>query len=277
MVCNGNNVFNWQFEAEIPVSGSGMEGLAVAVPHRNQLLALHANPLPVPLQSNNKNLYAAAAAGTRGGFFLPSLPLNLKPKRQPAFPFRTRSRTTATANPSSTHSEASQDNPPNSVSGDSIRRRFLDFYASRGHKVLPSASLVPDDPTVLLTIAGMLQFKPIFLGKVYMLVNVYAIFSPIFIHSLILFLSNLRFHDKCLVQQLPKGAYVLMMSKMLAKLPDIIPFLRCLETSALVITSKKKQFDGHGSFQPLSEQTIICYAHIFIFLTKIFIMFFIYF
>ncbi|PON36388.1 Alanine-tRNA ligase, class IIc [Parasponia andersonii] len=52
------------------------------------------------------------------------------------------------------------------VSGDSIRRRFLDFYASRGHKVLPSSSLVPDDPTVLLTIAGMLQFKPIFLGKV---------------------------------------------------------------------------------------------------------------
>ncbi|KAL7207053.1 hypothetical protein ACSBR2_019698 [Camellia fascicularis] len=52
------------------------------------------------------------------------------------------------------------------TSGDSIRRRFLDFYASRGHKVLPSASLVPDDPTVLLTIAGMLQFKPIFLGKV---------------------------------------------------------------------------------------------------------------
>ncbi|KAJ4966335.1 hypothetical protein NE237_018184 [Protea cynaroides] len=51
------------------------------------------------------------------------------------------------------------------VSGDSIRRRFLDFYASRGHKVLPSSSLVPDDPTVLLTIAGMLQFKRIFLGK----------------------------------------------------------------------------------------------------------------
>lgn len=53
-----------------------------------------------------------------------------------------------------------------SVSGDSIRRRFLEFYASRGHKILPSSSLVPDDPTVLLTIAGMLQFKPIFLGKV---------------------------------------------------------------------------------------------------------------
>ncbi|CAN4107304.1 unnamed protein product [Withania somnifera] len=52
------------------------------------------------------------------------------------------------------------------TSGDAIRQRFLDFYAARGHKVLPSASLVPDDPTVLLTIAGMLQFKPIFLGKV---------------------------------------------------------------------------------------------------------------
>ncbi|KAJ8767018.1 hypothetical protein K2173_012528 [Erythroxylum novogranatense] len=54
----------------------------------------------------------------------------------------------------------------NPVSGDSLRRRFLNFYASHGHKVLPSSSLVPDDPTVLLTIAGMLQFKPIFLGKV---------------------------------------------------------------------------------------------------------------
>ncbi|XP_019702923.1 alanine--tRNA ligase, chloroplastic/mitochondrial isoform X2 [Elaeis guineensis] len=52
-----------------------------------------------------------------------------------------------------------------SMSGDEIRHRFLNFYASRGHKILPSASLVPDDPTVLLTIAGMLQFKPIFLGK----------------------------------------------------------------------------------------------------------------
>lgn len=53
-----------------------------------------------------------------------------------------------------------------SVSGDAIRRRFLEFYAARQHKVLPSSSLVPDDPTVLLTIAGMLQFKPIFLGQV---------------------------------------------------------------------------------------------------------------
>lgn len=62
--------------------------------------------------------------------------------------------------------DAREDYQSKDVSGDSIRRRFLEFYASRGHKVLPSASLVPEDPTVLLTIAGMLQFKPIFLGKV---------------------------------------------------------------------------------------------------------------
>ncbi|KAF3796540.1 Alanine--tRNA ligase [Nymphaea thermarum] len=54
----------------------------------------------------------------------------------------------------------------NPLSGDEIRQRFLQFYASRSHAILPSASLVPDDPTVLLTIAGMLQFKPIFLGQV---------------------------------------------------------------------------------------------------------------
>jgi alanyl-tRNA synthetase len=51
-----------------------------------------------------------------------------------------------------------------SFSGAAIRQAFLDFYAQRGHQVLPSASLVPEDPTVLLTIAGMLPFKPIFLG-----------------------------------------------------------------------------------------------------------------
>lgn len=54
---------------------------------------------------------------------------------------------------------------PQFVSGSQIRKKFLDFYAQRGHKILPSASLVPEDPTVLLTIAGMLPFKPIFLGQ----------------------------------------------------------------------------------------------------------------
>lgn len=54
---------------------------------------------------------------------------------------------------------------PTPLSGAQIRKTFLDFYAARGHQVLPSASLVPEDPTVLLTIAGMLPFKPIFLGQ----------------------------------------------------------------------------------------------------------------
>ena len=54
---------------------------------------------------------------------------------------------------------------PQFLCGSQIRETFLNFYAQRGHKILPSASLVPEDPTVLLTIAGMLQFKPIFLGQ----------------------------------------------------------------------------------------------------------------
>ncbi|MBG1270176.1 alanine--tRNA ligase [Nostoc sp. WHI] len=54
---------------------------------------------------------------------------------------------------------------PQYLSGNEIRNIFLDFFAQRGHQILPSASLVPEDPTVLLTIAGMLPFKPIFLGQ----------------------------------------------------------------------------------------------------------------
>jgi alanyl-tRNA synthetase len=45
-----------------------------------------------------------------------------------------------------------------------IRQSFLDFFAARGHTIVPSASLLPDSPGLLFTNAGMNQFVPIFLG-----------------------------------------------------------------------------------------------------------------
>jgi len=47
-----------------------------------------------------------------------------------------------------------------------LRRAFLDFFAEQGHEVVPSSSLVPgNDPTLLFTNAGMVQFKDVFLGQ----------------------------------------------------------------------------------------------------------------
>src|SRR5215831_17612052 len=46
-----------------------------------------------------------------------------------------------------------------------IRQTFLDYFAARGHTIVPSAPLVPaNDPTLLFTNSGMVQFKDVFLG-----------------------------------------------------------------------------------------------------------------
>ena len=46
-----------------------------------------------------------------------------------------------------------------------IRKNFLSFFKARGHVIVPSSSLIPDDPSVLLTTAGMQQFKKYYTGS----------------------------------------------------------------------------------------------------------------
>jgi len=53
--------------------------------------------------------------------------------------------------------------PPRTA--DELRRAFLDFFAERGHQVVPSASLIPHDASLLFTVAGMVPFKPYFVGE----------------------------------------------------------------------------------------------------------------
>lgn len=54
-----------------------------------------------------------------------------------------------------------------SMTGNEIRTRFLEFFKSKEHLVMPSAPLIPhDDPTLLLVGAGMAPFKPFFTGKI---------------------------------------------------------------------------------------------------------------
>ena len=48
---------------------------------------------------------------------------------------------------------------------DDLRIKFLEFFERKRHKVFPSDTLVPDDPSLLFTSAGMNQFKPYFLGE----------------------------------------------------------------------------------------------------------------
>src|ERR1017187_8678897 len=51
------------------------------------------------------------------------------------------------------------------MTGNDIRQRFLDYFATRGHRVVKSSPLVPaNDATLLFTNAGMVQFKDVFTG-----------------------------------------------------------------------------------------------------------------
>ncbi|MQY67050.1 MAG: alanine--tRNA ligase, partial [Dehalococcoidia bacterium] len=52
------------------------------------------------------------------------------------------------------------------MTSDQVRQAFLDFFKEKEHKIIPSSSLIPKgDPTLLLTTAGMVPFKPYFLGE----------------------------------------------------------------------------------------------------------------
>ncbi len=51
------------------------------------------------------------------------------------------------------------------MNADQLRNTFTKFFVDRGHLALPAASLVPNDPSMLFTIAGMVQFKPYFLAE----------------------------------------------------------------------------------------------------------------
>ncbi|MCL5733653.1 MAG: alanine--tRNA ligase-related protein [Patescibacteria group bacterium] len=50
-------------------------------------------------------------------------------------------------------------------SSEEIRQKFLNFFKNKGHVIVPSSSLVPDDPSVLFTTAGMQQFKKYYTGE----------------------------------------------------------------------------------------------------------------
>ncbi len=50
------------------------------------------------------------------------------------------------------------------ITADRLRQSFIDFFAAKDHTPVPSASLIPHDPTVMFTVAGMVPFKPYFVG-----------------------------------------------------------------------------------------------------------------
>ena len=112
------------------------------------------------------------------------------------------------------------------ITGNEIRKFFLDYFVKQGHTVVRSSSLVPDkDPTLLFTNAGMVQFKNVFLGQE-RLPYVRATSS-----------------QKCLRIS---GKH----NDLEAVGRDTIttPFLRCSAIGPLAITTKPRPSNGPGSF-----------------------------
>ena len=63
-----------------------------------------------------------------------------------------------------------------------IRQAFFDYFAQRGHQLVESSSLIPaNDPTLLFTNAGMVQFKDVFLGHETVLISGRLLLSVVFV------------------------------------------------------------------------------------------------
>ena len=103
-----------------------------------------------------------------------------------------------------------------------IRQSFLDFFESKKHQVVQSASLLPESPNLLFTNAGMNQFVPYFLGDQK---------APFIIEP-----------------RTPKNVFVpganIMTSKMSDSIPTTIPFPKCSETGRSEIILKRSDRMG---------------------------------